>query len=168
MTNLEDERARLTRALTDIRLRRDMFVARYAPILADRNRREQIERSMRANEKPLTAYTASVQKLAMVRGRLADTETPPPPAIDDKTAREHEIYRYSRQSLLEEQDRQIRLIHDLKPAFLLAENLRTQLLELRAEDPLLEATVEDAQAEFNIVQEDLRRVEAKIAEGGTP
>lgn len=158
MNNLESQRAQLTRKLTELTELRALYLERYGPILADRTRRVEIERKLRSHEKPMIAFAAATQKLALVREEM----TKPPDELSevspDRAHRIREAKTFHRRSLIEEENRLCRYLVGLQPTVDLVRDLQAEAAALQPEDPLLAELVENVQQEYNVVQEDLRRL----------
>lgn len=162
MSEFEDQRAQLTRKLTEITEMRALYLERYGPILRDRTRRVEINRKLRSHDKALLAELAATEKLALVREELAKPAYLVNRPLTDQEFRLWDADCFRRKTLAEEQARLIEQIRELQVTVDIVAALRTELESLLPEDPELAELVEGIQQDFNITQQELYHTEALI------
>lgn len=163
MSDLQDQRAQLTRKLAEISALRALYMERHGPILADRTRRRELESKLRVHDKAILAVAEAQTKLALVCEGLRQPPQELAEITSDEQARARGANAFHRRSLLDEESHLCRYLAELKPEADLVRDLKEQLAKLLPEDPLLAEMVEDVQHNYNIVQEDLRRIEVALA-----
>ena len=168
MNSLQDEQAKLTRHLADISERRARLMEVFGPILRDREHRKEIDRKLRTHEKPMLAHWAATLKLFMVREELAQPPAEQPAVMTEQVANMAQYAADRRRILIAEEERLCQQLREMEPTKLRVADLQAKRAGLLPEDEHLHDMVESVQQEYNITQEELRRVEAAIAgqEGG--